>query len=98
MRTNLSQNDKAIVSGKGQVVIPINIREKLGIHTGTELIFSIQKNGELVVKPIRRHIEMFFGCCKDSSEKHVKPVDIDQAIAQAVIENDKTMLNDVADY
>ncbi len=80
-------NSKAIVSARGQVVIPANVRKKLGIHTGTELSFSVHDKG-IIVTPVKRHIEMFFGCCKD---KNAKPVDVDQAIAEAVVKNDKTV-------
>jgi AbrB family looped-hinge helix DNA binding protein len=33
------------VTSKGQVTIPIEIREQLGIHPGTEVEFEVEGNG-----------------------------------------------------
>jgi len=43
--------DKAIVTIKGQVVIPSRIRRKLGIKQGTQVTFY-ERDGEIVIKPI----------------------------------------------
>ncbi len=43
--------DKAIVTIKGQVVIPSKIRRKLGIKQGTHVTFH-ERDGEIVIKPI----------------------------------------------
>lgn len=43
--------DKAIVTIKGQVVIPSKIRQKLGIKQGTQVTFY-EREGEIVIKPI----------------------------------------------
>ncbi len=43
--------DKAIVTTKGQVVIPSKLRRKLGIKKGTQVTF-IERDGEIVIKPI----------------------------------------------
>jgi AbrB family looped-hinge helix DNA binding protein len=75
---------KAIVSSKGQVVIPRSVREKLGIHAGNELIFKIRLDGVLEIKPQARSIDMFFGRCKRKNEKTMSIEDMDAAIMQAV--------------
>jgi antitoxin PrlF len=41
------------VGAKGQVVIPKELRDRVGIHPGTEVDFELE-NGHIVVKPIRR--------------------------------------------
>lgn len=43
--------DTAIVTSKGQVVIPAKIRRSLDIRQGTRLVFS-QKDGTFEVRPI----------------------------------------------
>ncbi len=52
------RSERAIVSSKGQVVIPHMLRKTLGIHAGTELVFTIHRN-TLEVQPVRRNIDMF---------------------------------------
>jgi AbrB family looped-hinge helix DNA binding protein len=39
------------VSSKGQVVIPVEVREKLGIETGTRIAVRIEKD-HLILEPI----------------------------------------------
>ena len=39
------------VSSKGQVVIPVELREKLGIETGTRIAVRIEKD-HLILEPI----------------------------------------------
>jgi AbrB family looped-hinge helix DNA binding protein len=43
--------DKAVVTIKGQVVIPSKLRRKFGIKQGTQVTF-FERNGEIVLKPI----------------------------------------------
>ena len=43
--------DTAVVTTKGQVVIPARIRRTLGIKPGTRLVFD-QKKGSFEVRPI----------------------------------------------
>ena len=42
------------VTTKGQVTIPIEVREKLGIFPGTEVEFSVNGNAVSIVKAKRR--------------------------------------------
>ena len=43
--------DKAVVTVKGQVVIPAKLRRKFGIKKGT-LVSLYEREGEIVIKPI----------------------------------------------
>jgi AbrB family looped-hinge helix DNA binding protein len=43
--------EKAVVTIKGQVVIPSKLRRKFGIRKGTQ-VFVYEKNGEIVIRPI----------------------------------------------
>lgn len=43
--------EKAIVTVKGQIVIPAKLRRKLGIKKGTH-VFLYENKGEIVIKPI----------------------------------------------
>jgi len=43
--------DKAVVTVKGQIVIPSSLRRKFGIKKGTQ-VFIYERNGEIVIKPI----------------------------------------------
>lgn len=43
--------DKAVVTTKGQIVIPAGLRRKYGIKKGT-IINLFDRNGEIVIKPV----------------------------------------------
>jgi len=89
MKNALTINSKAVVSSKGQVVIPKILREKLGIHAGNELLFNARPDGIIEMKPIKRSIDMFFGRCKRIDEAPISIEEMDIAIMRAVKENDE---------
>jgi len=64
--------DTAIVTTKGQVVIPAKLRRKLGIKQGTRIVFE-EKNSTIVMRPITAaYIKSFQGILKTKSGE--KPV------------------------
>jgi AbrB family looped-hinge helix DNA binding protein len=46
--------ETSVVSIKGQIVIPSNIRRKLGIKKGTRIAF-IEQNGKLILQPLDKN-------------------------------------------
>jgi antitoxin PrlF len=44
---------KSTVTSKGQVTIPIEVRNKLGIEAGDELLFRVEEDDKLSVYPLR---------------------------------------------
>lgn len=86
MKSAMLFSDKAVISSKGQVVIPHALRVKLGIHAGNELLFTIRADGVIEIIPVKRSIEVLFGCCKRGHEKPMSVRDMDDAIKKAVSE------------
>lgn len=43
--------DKAVVTVKGQVVIPSRLRRRFGIKKGTQ-VYLYERDGEIIIKPI----------------------------------------------
>ena len=43
--------DRAIVTVKGQIVIPSKLRRKFGIKKGTQ-VYVYERDGEIAIKPI----------------------------------------------
>ena len=83
----MSKSARVVISSKGQVVIPKYIRNKLSLHSGSELIINYKKNETLELLPIKKAIDIFFGKGKHKAKNG--PVDVDEAISIAVIENDR---------
>ena len=46
--------DTSVVTVKGQVVVPANIRRKFGIKKGTKIAF-IEQNGKLIIQPLDKN-------------------------------------------
>ncbi|MEI8295456.1 MAG: AbrB/MazE/SpoVT family DNA-binding domain-containing protein [Alphaproteobacteria bacterium] len=77
---------KTTVSAKGQVVIPKILREAIGLHYGSELMIHMRTDGVLEFTTVKKSLSDFFGM---GARKRFKdtPIDVDEAIAEAVLEN-----------
>ena len=54
----------AVVSSKGQVVIPIELRQRLGLDKGTPAAWT-EEDGRLVLVPMtEQHLDELMGCLK----------------------------------
>jgi AbrB family looped-hinge helix DNA binding protein len=78
---------KAILSSKGQLVIPKMFRNKLGLHSGSELILELKEDHILEITHNKKNITSFFGMGKGTSSVIEE---VDDVIARAVIENDRS--------
>jgi AbrB family looped-hinge helix DNA binding protein len=57
------------VTSKGQVTVPKNVREFLGVEPGSSIEFELRANGEVVMRaatasrrPLRSRFERLRGC------------------------------------
>ena len=85
MSTLALPQNRAILSSKGQVVIPKLLRTLLGLHAGSELVFEVQGDHTLVVKPTQRKIEMLFNLCQKTPAPAVSTNAMDSAIGEAIL-------------
>jgi AbrB family looped-hinge helix DNA binding protein len=57
---------RTVISSKGQVVIPVELREQFGLKAGTAATWT-QENDRLVLTPItRQRLREIRGCLKPS--------------------------------
>ncbi|MCE2992384.1 MAG: AbrB/MazE/SpoVT family DNA-binding domain-containing protein [Candidatus Jidaibacter sp.] len=75
---------RAILSSKGQLVIPKQLRQMLGLHVGSELQIHLRRDNVMEVKPVKHNITEFFG---QGARQGVDVQNIDDAIEQAILEN-----------
>jgi AbrB family looped-hinge helix DNA binding protein len=40
------------ITSKGQVTIPLAVREKAGLHPHSEVEFEVRDNGDVVIRPV----------------------------------------------
>jgi AbrB family looped-hinge helix DNA binding protein len=69
---------------KGQVTIPKEVRDHLGVETGDRLSFVVQEDGTVIVKPITRHVRELGGLLRRPGQRIVSVAEMDQAIARRV--------------
>ena len=74
------------ITSKGQVTIPVRLREELGLSSGDGVEFISGNNGQIIMKKSVVQ-EKFFGFFDDvDSETSVSLGELDEAIAGSVAE------------
>jgi len=48
--------DATTLTSKGQVTVPREIRQRMGLKPGDKITFSLLSDGTLVVRPKQRHV------------------------------------------
>jgi antitoxin PrlF len=76
----------ATMTTKGQVTIPKEVREHLGIETGDRLSFVVQEDGTVIVQPITRHVRELGGLLQRLRQRPVSANEMDEGIARRMQE------------
>lgn len=77
------------VTSKGQLTLPKGIREKLGLVLGSKLDFSIDPDGSLRARPLRRGAADLFGMLHDPDRVASTVRQMDEAVGQYLARDDK---------
>ncbi len=57
----------SVLTSKGQVTIPKNVRERLHLRTGDKLDFRVEEDGTIRVYPIARKVSEVFGLLSEKA-------------------------------
>jgi len=76
---------KRTVGPKGQVVIPKDLRDHLGVEPGSEVVFEVREN-EVVLKPSRASAEVVEEYVSIVTSKLKSRIDLDKIIGEEVVE------------
>jgi antitoxin PrlF len=81
-------DSSSTMTSKGQVTVPADIRERLGIKAGDRLDFHLADSGTLTIVPVKRRsiFEDFHEVQLPSRGRAVSRNDVDNAIAATVAE------------
>jgi antitoxin PrlF len=74
----------AVVTSKGQITIPIDIRKLANIDQGTRLSFELQNDGSLCVRPLSKPISALKGIVKSKKRKPVSLSEMKKAISRGI--------------
>ncbi|GAB3539216.1 hypothetical protein GCM10027403_27210 [Arthrobacter tecti] len=71
----------AKVTSQGRVTIPLEIRQKLALETGSQIEFVLAGKGAAVMKPVRSSLKSLQGVFHESRRKPVSLEELEHAIA-----------------
>lgn len=78
----------ATVTDKGQVTVPKELRDRLGIVPGSRLEFELQADGTLRVRALARGGAELFGLLHDPARRPVTVEQMNEAIGRHVAADD----------
>jgi len=74
------------LTSKGQTTIPKEIREKLNLHPGDRIRYTIDAEDRIIVEPIKKDLASLAGIFHDPNRKPVSIEEMNEAIGQAIVE------------
>lgn len=72
----------ATLTNKGQVTIPKEVRDSLGLQTGDKLEFVITESGKALFRPVTKKVDDVFGRLHKPGRKSVSIEAMDDVIKQ----------------
>ncbi len=70
----------ATLTSKGQITIPKKIREQLLLHTGDKLDFTLTAEGDVLLRPVTRHVDEVFGRLGRAGQRPLTSAEMDASI------------------
>jgi AbrB family looped-hinge helix DNA binding protein len=80
-----TRSHETTVTSKGQITIPAEIRQHLGVREGDKLRMTVEPDGRVVVSPVELSIRRMFGML-GNPRRSLTLEEIDDAIADAAVE------------
>lgn len=79
----------ATVTSKGQVTIPKEVRERLGVTAGDEVDFLVNDRGDIVLRGVGGDIRDLKGFLKRPGQRRLSVREMDEAIGRGLAEKHK---------
>ena len=70
----------ATLTTKGQITIPKEVREHLGVDTGDRLSFIVRDDGTVLVEPLTRDVRELGGLLHRSRSRSMTTLEMDEAV------------------
>jgi len=77
----------ATITSKGQITIPVQVRNALGVSVGDRVEFVELKKGEFAIVPLTRSLRELNGMFKGRRRKPASIAEMDAAIARGAAES-----------
>jgi AbrB family looped-hinge helix DNA binding protein len=79
----------ATLSSKGQLTLPKEIRDQLGLGVGSKLDLSVEADGSLRARPLRRGAADLFGLLHDAGRVASTVEQMDAAVGRHLAADDE---------
>ena len=76
------------ITSKGQITLPVELREKFDLHAGDTIEFFLDHRGEIGVRVRRQGLKAFLDALPPRKRDPAYPTD-DEAIAAEVVSRDR---------
>lgn len=76
------------LSSKGQITIPREVREELGLEEGDKLEFLVEADGSVRLRPVTASARELYGLLKRPGRPPVSVDEMNRGIAEHVAEED----------
>ena len=70
------------LTSKGQITLPKQVREKLGLQTGSRVDFVIDPSGRVTLKPLNSDFRLLKGIVRARRKRPVSIAEMNEAIAR----------------
>jgi AbrB family looped-hinge helix DNA binding protein len=74
----------ATLTSKGQITIPKEVRERLGLEAGDRVVFVIQSDRDVVLKPAKTDIRELRGMLYRKDQRRRSVEEMDTGIGRAL--------------
>ena len=78
----------ATVTDKGQVTVPKEIRDRMGIESGSKLDFRIEGDGTLRIRKLDRGSAGLFGLLHDPKRKAASIAEMNDSVGRSLAADD----------
>ena len=69
------------LTSKGQITLPKQVRDQLGLQTGSRVDFVIESSGRVVLKPLNSDFRLLKGIVRSRRKRPVSVEEMNYAIA-----------------
>lgn len=74
----------ATVTSKGQITIPKEVRERLGLEAGDRVVFVVQSDQDVVLKPAKTDVRELRGMLYRKGRRPRSVLEMDEGIVRAL--------------
>jgi AbrB family looped-hinge helix DNA binding protein len=76
----------ATVTSKGQITIPKEVRERLGLEAGDRVVFVVQSDRDVLLKPAKTDVRDLHGMLYRRGQRPRGIEEMDDGIARSIAE------------